>query len=280
MSTVIELNFKSGFAQQDWQGKWVGQRVWWTDIRDPKSALDYAKEYFGIDVNMPYPGITGLVADVRAVGVDGQGVGNEITLTFSSDRRFGGSQNIDKDAPGYYTTDIDIRNVAFPTPVNFRTTINVTSGGTTESTDVWDIENHNIDEPRAFFEVNTVTTGWSLNKTKAVLLQVNKIHTIGGIQLLFRGGRTYQRRQATATQQASYDLTYIWEMDPGTERVDSPDPDVFVVGINTALRRQPFSRYVIRPSTDPANAEHEVYEFPQYDSDPGGYLTLPSIPPI
>lgn len=280
MSTIVELNQKSRSAQKDWKGQMVAQLVWDVDIRDPKEALEFAKTEAGVDVNMPFPGYPNLIADVVAARVNDREVGNEIVATFSTDRRFGGSQNIDKDKDGYYSTDIDIRSVAFKTPVNFRTSITITVNGASEVTDVWDIENHDIDEPRAFFEVNTVTNLWSLNRTKAVLAQINKIHIIGGTPLLFRGARTYQRRASGGTLPPSWDLTYLWEMDPGTERLDSPDDTKFIIGINTALRRDPFNKYIVRPSADPKLDEHEVWQYAAYATDAGGYLTLPSIPPI
>lgn len=284
MSVSLLQNSPPPTFRKDWQGQFVGQATWYVDIRDAAGALAFAKTNSGVDVNMPFPGVPNLLADAVQTSPASDGVGTLITLTFSTDRRFGGWQTIDKDRPGYYSFDVDVRSVQFPTPVNIYAPVTVAGPDGDVDEHRWTIEIHPIEEPRFYVSVNVAVDDWDKNKTAACVAQVGKVHTIGGVDYLYRGCKTYQRRQSpvgtTVPARGSWDVTHDWAGDPGTERVDSPDPDKFVVGLNTAQRRKPHWKYVVVPSADPKTTEHEVRQYQYYDADPQGYLQLPGMPPI
>lgn len=277
MTVVTELHFKTRTLQRDWQGQHVGRLVWFIDIADAGTALNYAKVNNAIDVNMPFPGVPTLFADVIDYARDPSGAGGEITATFSSDRRFGSFQKIDKDKPGYYSFDVDIKPVVIKTPANIRSVI--TKGGVTaESIPVWVIEERSIDEPRSLITVNVVVADWDKNKTTACMAQVNKIHTIGGLKYLYRGAKTFQRRQSGGTSGGSWDVTHEWLGDPGTAPIESPNPAAFRIGAPAG--RLPHWAYIVEPSDDPAADPHTITTYRPHEEAPNGWIGLPGMPPL
>jgi hypothetical protein len=278
MTTITPRLFPAPGFSVDWQGRFTGKRQWHIDIPDASQARDYARTNAGIDVNMPFPGVPNLLADVINVEPDGVGVGNEITAIFSSDRRFGGSQNIDKDQPGYYSVDFSTQSVVRKTPANIKSTIAVSAAGSTTKKKVWTNEIHEIEEAAGYVVVNVSVQSWNMAKNNAVMAQVNHVHTIGGTQLRFKGSNTYMRRQAGSNTPAVYDVTYEWQVDPGTDPIDSPDISKFQIGDLTG--RPPHWRYIVEPSDDPENTRHTITVYRAYKNDPNGYLSLPGMPPI
>lgn len=265
-------------AQRDWQGKYVAQKQWFVDIVDAAAALDFAKTNAGIEVNMPFPGIPGLIADVVQVS-SSNGVLSEITALFSSDRRFGNSQKIDKDKPGYYSFNMATRSIVMKTPVNVFAPITINAGGDQSTTKMWVIENHDVEEPRVFIEVTSTATDWNKSKTAACIAQVNRIHTIGGVEYLYRGCNTNQRIQSgTDSKGGTWDVTHEWIGDPGTQPIESPTPSKILFGDLTG--RPPHWKYVVIPSDDPKTTPHYVTVYKPYKSDPNGWIGLPGMPAL
>lgn len=278
MTTVRPRQFPAPSVQKDWQGKFVGQMQWHVDLLDSSQALEYVRVNNGIDVNMPFPGVPNLVADVVRAEPDGIGAGHEIVAVFSSDRRFGGSQNIDKDLPDYYSVDFNTQSVLRPTPVNIKSRIAVTAAGDITTKNVWTNEIHDIEEAGGYVVVNVSVQNWNMGKNNAVMGQVNHIHNISGTLLRFKGSNTYQRRQSGTNQPAVWDVTYEWQCDPGTDPVDSPDITKFQIGDLTG--RPPHWRYIVEPSANPETTRHTITVYRAYKNDPSGYLSLPGMPPI
>lgn len=259
----------------DWRGQRVGRRRFYVDIRDPGGAQDYVRINNGLATDGAFPGFSTCLCDVVQDEPANDGVGTLVTGTYSTDRRFGSWQNVNKDNAGYFSFDVTCRSVMLDTPVNTRTTVTDRTTGTT--TDVWTIVGHKIEEGRIFINVNVTADSWDASKTSAVLAQVNHIHHIGTYYYQFKGGRTRQRTQATDKAPAKYDVTYEWFGDNGSAKIVSADTTKFQY---CTFDRPSFSKYIVRPSSNAQTTPHEILTYNPYKNDFLGYLNLPNCPPL
>lgn len=271
----------------DWRGQRVGQRRFYVDIRDPAGAQNYVQSNDGVAVNGAFPGFSSLLCDVVQDDPAEDGLGTIITATYSTDRRFGSWQKIDKEKAGYYSFDVNCYMAKQKIPVDVRGTVSVKGpdGSTANATvQVWLIEAHDADEPRGDVTVNCSVADWGTSQTSACMAQVGHIHTINGVKYLYKGVRTYQRLPSGGSTPAKWDVTHTWFLDPGSPVVATPDPLKFLYAANlgNGLSRNPYENFVVYPSSDPANTPHAIstYQPHKIASDPSEYLALPGMPNI
>lgn len=200
---------------KDANGKKTGVRIFQADVT---SAAAAASEFESNAVYRTFPPDPSLTFDAVAYQVNGTGAGYTVTVTFSNFKAGRFAVRPPVDSTGYYQWQWGDREVPAEVlgAVREKRTVG-TPGGGEQTFEVWVGKKIKIYEVRPQRIFKRRITGYSVEDFDAIATQRNRIHNLGGLKWQFIGGNV---RDADGS---SFDVTYTWELDKGTE---FPDPFV------------------------------------------------------
>lgn len=265
-------------VSKDARGARTGERLFYTDYRDPTAAITDATYSVIPAYNSTYPGDSAMKLDKKSAEVRPDGT-YQVRLLYSTDQRYS-SNNIDKTNATYYSwqgTTVKAQEYYWVVVKRKLTAPNNTATTPTPST-IWQGVKAPITERRQALTLSIRTANVSsASPFSAIAAQTEKLHLLGGQYWLFIGG------EATRSNQSDWEFTYRWELDIGTLYIEAPadqteiaTPPIEGSGYGD-YSRPPYCDTFYVDNADPKLYLGKIYATPRYQKDDDGWRSLPGI---
>lgn len=151
----------------------------------------------------------------------------------------------------------------------------------------WAVELEKVTETRTVLRARWGIQGRAISvyEMDAMAQESNKLHTIAGRDYLFRGGSVTPRDNLT------YEISAAWEIDNGTETVNSAAPEFYKLPGDLYYRdpvpgpgliRDPYNKLISTPAIVPDAPPEDVASWPLLAqvpyAAPGDINNLPGVP--
>lgn len=246
----------------------------------------------GVDTHPDDAGLLCRALDVRPFGPNK----SRVTATYATQRFGGGAlarSTVDISGNKFtYSTNFELVTVKIPYAV--LEPVEVNSGDTSSTIEVWRADTIQITESRLIVQVNWEIVGLSLATMRTFNAQNNKVHDFAGSSWLFTLS-SIRPLDNTSNSSGIFEVNASWTEDLGTRRpasMTSDDRIKFPGGAGglpyrgdppaNGFLRSPYTALGIvsgpTPTAPAANGLPEVFQYGEYSPDPDGYLSL-GLPP-
>ncbi len=275
MATPYEAFQSRDRLSRDKNGQRTGQRIFFTDYRDPSAAIADATYSVVPAYGAAFPGDSALTLDRKTAENRGDGT-FAVTCDYSTNSRFIDNK-IDKNPATYYEWGGSDKTVTERVFLSQKVKISTPDSET--GTAVWEQVDLQSEESR---QVMTLTIRTTIQPGPgafaSIKAQKNKLHTHSGVKWLFRSG------EARQTSNGEWSYTYVWEADEGTPKlvlpyadtdIDVPIPNGYPGGY--AFMRPPYTRLIYKPYFDPTELPGKTVAVARYTEDADGWRSLPGV---
>ncbi len=274
---------REGGFRQSLRGQHTGTLPYYVDAspEELKGNLASVEGLPALGTAHPDWPMSGMVA--REYWVEPHGVDSMVSVVYSTANVSGVLTAVPEVSGGKWLwgTTYELVDVAFP--VVYRRRLIITSGDTTLTKDVWDVDEGINKEKRTVLRVEWEIYNPDLSDIIEFETQINHIHEIGGYKYLL----------STASIQPKDNLTYRvvvqWTYDDGTRYLPSLDPSKYLMPGDsgfpvsppppTGYVRDQYHKLVVLASDDPETTPPTLVQVKDfYDGDLEGWKRLPGVP--
>jgi len=260
-------------------GQRTGQRLFYTDYRDPVAAVADATYSVIPSLSPPatFPGDTALKLDRKTAQKREDGT-YSVVCDYSTNNKF--TDNTVIKTPGaFYSWQGSMQTVEATIYIAAQRNINlpVAPGTTPAPVKVWQGIPYKIREKRQIITLTIRKTGVTTAQPfNDIANQYQTLHTLAGQDWLFAQG------DATQSNQNEWEFTYQWIFDGGTKKPTLGDTSLFVptpdgLAAYTNFARPPYTELAYVDQDDPESGPGDTYTVALYPKNANGWRSLPGI---